>query len=186
MPYVTDVRNPEAGSCKQHPLNIGTDMKIHPVLENANPSESIGDPLDAIAAAPRNHKVLYEDDHVRVLEVTVHPGEIENMHHHPCASVFAHDAPMPKFTNSFADDGSVMELGRNPRLISGDPKVPADVVAALAQLNAQLDAAMSNGLPMAWSSPPQGTHSVHNLDTFPMHFYRIEFKRVEGNEQAAR
>jgi hypothetical protein len=34
MPYVTDVRNPEAGSCKQHPLNTGTDMKIHPVLEN--------------------------------------------------------------------------------------------------------------------------------------------------------
>src|ERR1700730_1296257 len=113
-------------------------MKIHPVLENANPSESIHDPLDAIAAAPKNHKVLYEDDHVRVLEVTVQPGEIENMHHHPCASVFAHDAPMPKFTNSFADDGSVMELGRNLQLISGDPEVPADVVAALAQLNAHL------------------------------------------------
>ena len=89
---------------------------------------------------------------------------------------------MPKFTNSFADDGSVMELGRNLQLISGDPEVPADVVAALAQLNAQLDAAMSNGLPMAWSSPAQSTHSVHNLDTFPMHFYRIEFKRVEGND----
>ena len=57
-----------------------------------------------------------------------------------------------------------------------------DVVAALAQLNAQLDVAMSNGLPMAWSSPPQSTHSVHNLDTFPMHFYRIEFKRVQGDD----
>jgi hypothetical protein len=93
-------------------------MKIHPALENANPSESIHDPLDAIVAAPKNHKVLYENDHVRILEVTVQPGEIENMHHHPCASVFAHDAPMPKFTNSFADDGSVMELGRNLQLIS--------------------------------------------------------------------
>jgi hypothetical protein len=157
-------------------------MKIHPVLENANPSENIDDPLDAIIAAPKNHKVLYEDDHVRVLEVTVQPGEIENMHHHPCASVFAHDAPMPKFTNSFADDGSVMELGRNLQLISSHPEVPADVVAALAQLNAQLDAAMSNGLPMAWSSPPQSTHSVHNLDTFRMHFCRIVFKRVEGDD----
>jgi hypothetical protein len=38
-------------------------------------------PLDAIVAAPKNYKVLYEDDHVRVLEVTVQPGEIENMHH---------------------------------------------------------------------------------------------------------
>jgi hypothetical protein len=157
-------------------------MKIHPVLENANPSENIDDPLDAIIAAPKNHKVLYEDDHVRVLEVTVQPGEIENMHHHPCASVFAHDVPMPKFTNSFADDGSVMELGRNLQLISSHPEVPADIVAAFGHLNTQLDAAMSHGLPMAWSSPPQSTHSVHNLDTFPMHFYRIEFKRVEGDD----
>jgi hypothetical protein len=156
-------------------------MKIHPV-ENANPSENIHDPLDAIAAAPKNHKVLYEDDHVRVLEVTVEPGEVENMHHPPCVSVFAHDAPMPKFTNRFADDRSVMELGRNLKLISSDPTAPAEVVAELAQLNAQLEAAMSNGLPMAWSAPPQSTHSVHNLDTFPMHFYRIEFKRLEGDD----
>jgi hypothetical protein len=119
-------------------------MKIHPVLENANPSENIDDPLDAIIAAPKNHKVLYEDDHVRVLEVTVQPGEIENMHHHPCASVFAHDAPMPKFTNRFADDGSVMELGRNLQLISSHPEVPADNVAAFGHLNTQLDAAMSH------------------------------------------
>jgi hypothetical protein len=33
-------------------------MKIHPVLENANSSENIDDPLDAIIAAPKNHKVL--------------------------------------------------------------------------------------------------------------------------------
>jgi hypothetical protein len=50
---------------------------------------------------------------VRILEVTVQPGEVENMHHHPRPSVFAHDAPMPKITNSFADDGSVIEIGRN-------------------------------------------------------------------------
>jgi hypothetical protein len=38
----------------------------------------VSDPLDAVVAAPRNHRVLYEDDHVRVLEVTVQPGETEN------------------------------------------------------------------------------------------------------------
>jgi mannose-6-phosphate isomerase-like protein (cupin superfamily) len=161
---------------------IGLNMKIHSVSDNAIPAKKIYDPLDAVVAAPENHKILYEDDHVRVLEVTVLPGEKEKMHHHPCASVFAHDAPMPKFTNSFADDGSIWKLGRNLQLISSDPVAPADVVVALAQLNTQLDAAMSKGLPMAWSSPPQSTHSVHNLDTFPMHFYRIEFKRVEGDD----
>jgi hypothetical protein len=157
-------------------------MNTHSVSNNINPSESIHDPLDAVAAAPKNHKILYEDDHVRILEVTVLPGETENMHHHAFASVFAHDAPMPKFTNRFADDGSVMELGRNLQLISSNPAAPADVVAALAQLNAQLETGMAQRTPMGWGSPPQSTHSVHNHDTFPMHFYRIEFKRVEGND----
>src|SRR5258708_36975680 len=95
MPYVTDVRNPEAGSCKQHPLNTGTDMKIHPGLENANPSESIGDPLDAIAAAPKNHKRLYEDDQVRALAVTLQPVEIAKMHPHPPPPELTHDPPVP-------------------------------------------------------------------------------------------
>ena len=75
-----------------------------------------------------------------------------------------------------------VEFSRVFRFLACDPEVPADVVATLAQLNAQLDAAMSSGLPMAWSSPAQSTHSVHNLDTFPMHFYRIEFKRVECDD----
>jgi hypothetical protein len=38
--------------------------------------------LDALVAAPANHRLLFEDDAVRVLEVTVKPGERENLHHH--------------------------------------------------------------------------------------------------------
>ena len=48
---------------------------VWPCRQNINPSKDSQDPLDAVAAAPKNHKVLYEDDHVRVLEVTVQPGE---------------------------------------------------------------------------------------------------------------
>jgi hypothetical protein len=152
------------------------------VSANINPSKDSQDPLDAVAAAPKNHKVLYEDDHVRVLEVTVQPGETENLHHHPFASVFAYDAPMPRFTNRYADDNSVLEFGQNFQLIGSNPALPPDVVAALAQKHAQLDAAMAKGLPVGWGAPAQSTHSVHNIDTFPMHFYRLEFKRVDGNE----
>ena len=85
-------------------------MKTRSVLKDANPSEGTRDPLDAMVAAPKNHNVLYEDDHVRILEVTVQPGEVENMHHHPRPSVFAHDSPMPKLTNSFADDVQLSRL----------------------------------------------------------------------------
>jgi hypothetical protein len=152
------------------------------VSENISSSKASRDALDAVAAAPKNYKVLYEDDHVRVLEVTVQPGETENLHHHAFASVFAFDAPMPKFTNRYADDGSMLEFGANYQLISSNPPIAPDVVAALAQKHAQLDAAMPKGLTVGWGAPPQSTHSVHNLDTFPMHFYRLEFKRVDGND----
>ena len=38
--------------------------------------------MDAVAAAPGNHRVLLENDRVRVLEVTVNPGEREPLHAH--------------------------------------------------------------------------------------------------------
>jgi hypothetical protein len=35
-----------------------------------------------VIAAPKDHKILLENENVRVLEVTVLPGEIEPVHHH--------------------------------------------------------------------------------------------------------
>lgn len=43
--------------------------------------------LESIIAAPKNHKVLMENDKVRVLEVTLSPGEVENLHFHQWPSV---------------------------------------------------------------------------------------------------
>ena len=43
--------------------------------------------LDALVAAPANHRLLFEDDAVRVLEVTVAPGERENLHSHRWPSI---------------------------------------------------------------------------------------------------
>jgi len=42
---------------------------------------------DALAAAPQNHKLLFENDEVRVLEVTVQPGIREPLHAHRYPSV---------------------------------------------------------------------------------------------------
>jgi hypothetical protein len=54
------------------------------------------DSMDAVGAAPKNHKVLYEDERVRILEVTVEPGEKENMHYHRWPSVLIVDSPARK------------------------------------------------------------------------------------------
>jgi beta-alanine degradation protein BauB len=38
---------------------------------------------DAVKVAPEHYTVLLENDHVRVLEVKIKPGETEAMHTHP-------------------------------------------------------------------------------------------------------
>ena len=49
------------------------------------------DSLDAVAAAGKNHKVLFENERVRVLEVRIAPGETTAVHTHrwPCAMYVA-------------------------------------------------------------------------------------------------
>src|SRR5262250_798195 len=43
--------------------------------------------LDALEAAPRHHRLLYENDRVRVLEVRIPRGEIVPLHTHPWPAV---------------------------------------------------------------------------------------------------
>ena len=45
------------------------------------------DGLDAVAAAPEFHTVLFEDERVRVLDGVVHPGETVPVHTHRWAGV---------------------------------------------------------------------------------------------------
>jgi hypothetical protein len=47
--------------------------------------------LDAVVAAPANHRVLFENDRVRVLEVNLAPDEEEPTHHHRWRSIFVLD-----------------------------------------------------------------------------------------------
>jgi hypothetical protein len=157
-----------------------------PLRRDTGTSSPSWDPFDAVRAAPKNHKVLYEDDHVRLLEVTVEPGETENMHRHPYPSVFAFDAAQPKLRNRFSD-GHVSDVGRN--FEGGDKTLaasglPAAVRAAMARRNSDLPAALAMGWPtaMALGADTRGPHQVTNLDTFPHHFYRLEFKKMDGND----
>ena len=39
--------------------------------------------MDALVAASNVYKCLYENDKVRVLQVTFKPGDVAKMHHHP-------------------------------------------------------------------------------------------------------
>ena len=48
--------------------------------------------LDAVVAAPDHHKVIFENDKLRVLEVTLEPDDEEPLHHHRWPSVFVLDS----------------------------------------------------------------------------------------------
>jgi hypothetical protein len=62
------------------------------ILEAENSDPSTWDTaLDAVAAAPKHHKVLFENDNLRVIEVTLEPEDEEPVHHHRWPSVFVFD-----------------------------------------------------------------------------------------------
>ncbi len=44
--------------------------------------------IDPIEVSPANYKLLMENDRVRVVEMTLRPGEIDEMHSHPSETVY--------------------------------------------------------------------------------------------------
>lgn len=104
---------------------------------------------DAVKAAPKNHRVILENDDIRVLEVTVRPGEKEQLHHHQWPSVMVVDS-RPKYIN-YDKDGNAIKPAVQA---SGSPEMP--IIVRL---------------------PPQAEHAIHNMDQYPFHAIRIEYKR---------
>jgi len=104
--------------------------------------------MDAVTAAPENHKVLYEDEIVRVISVSVPPGTQEKPHHHRWPSVFVIDR-MVKLEDY---DGRTGE------------RIPLPVPEQFEP-------------PLTVKMLPQPAHFVRNIDTAAFHGTRIEFKR---------
>lgn len=106
------------------------------------------DDLDAIVAAPNSHRVVFENDEVRVLEVTVAPGvrEPEHTHRWPSVMVTHERARINYFT------------GAELTFTSPDP-LPEE------------------RLPRASWLEPEGPHSVENIDTVWLRAIRFELKR---------
>ncbi|MBC8036299.1 MAG: hypothetical protein H7X89_03685 [Rhizobiales bacterium] len=106
---------------------------------------------DAVSAAPENHRVLLENEDMRVLEVIVRPGEHETLHHHRWPSVMIVDE-LPKFVNYDKDGNEIKSSAQTQER----PEMP--VVMRI---------------------PPQVIlHSIHNTGSKPFHAIRIEYKRA--------
>jgi hypothetical protein len=104
--------------------------------------------LDGVLAAPENHTVLYEDNAIRVISVSIAPGAVEKPHHHRLPAVFVVDR-LVRLRDFNGSTGEEIPL-----------PIPKDAP-----------------LPITARFLPQPLHYVENLDTRPFHATRIEFKQ---------
>jgi hypothetical protein len=100
--------------------------------------------MDAVVAAPGSHRVLFENDDVRVLEVTIAAGHREPEHTHRYPSVMIVDGP------------ARIRYYRGDTLTFSSPPDPGPA-----------------GTRASWLAP-EGPHSVENVDDHPYHAIRVE------------
>jgi quercetin dioxygenase-like cupin family protein len=117
--------------------------------EKTAPPPNWPDSLDAVAAAPGNHKVVLENEHVRVLEVTVRPGEREPVHGHRWPSVLY----------VMAED-NIRDYDIHGKLI----------------YETKTDPNPSKAPYTVWMDP-QAPHAVENLSKEPLRLLRVELKQ---------
>lgn len=110
--------------------------------------------LDALKAAPSNHKVVYEDNNVRVLAVILNGKMSEPIHTHKFESVMWIAKPIvPCQINNYKKD-------KNGNLIKSDSLIIKEMPVDIGQL---ID--------------PEGPTSITNLGSDNGVAYRVEFKR---------
>lgn len=107
--------------------------------------------FDAVAAAPGSHRVLMEDDKIRVLRVEVAPGATEPVHDHRWPSVMYFEQPQPiTYIEYKLVDGRAVETQR------------FDAPALKNTQTVRVE--------------PEGLHAVMNRGTAPFLAVRVELK----------
>ncbi len=105
---------------------------------------------DAVAAAPKNHKILLENENVRVLEVTVLPGETEPVHSHRWPSVLYIQAA-----------GDFIDRDGQGKIIFDSRQLPTSLT-----------------FPMTMWKEPEAPHSIENLSkAIAIRLIRVEIKK---------
>lgn len=112
-------------------------------------------PYDAVAAAPYSHRVLFEDEHVRILEINLPALATEPIHIHALPSVIMGETGGDgggkfRYTQYRMENGKFVEVSYN-------------------------DVEPSGGFRAVWSGP-EGPHAITNIGQVSVKFTRIEIK----------
>jgi hypothetical protein len=112
-------------------------------------------PNDAVTAAPYSHHVVFEDAHVRVLEIRLPPGASEPIHIHALPSVIMGET---------GGEGGAKFVYTEYRMVDGN----------FVQV-AQNEVTPTSGYRAVWT-PPEGPHSITNTGPVGVKFMRVEMK----------
>lgn len=112
-------------------------------------------PHDAVAAAPYSHRVVFEDSHVRVLDIRLPPGATEPVHVHALPSVIMGET---------GGDGGAKFVYTEYRMVAGK----------FVQVS-QNEVEPTSGYRAVWT-PPEGPHSITNTGPVGVRFTRVELK----------
>lgn len=74
---------------------------------------------DAVNVAPHLHSVIFEDDKIRVLKVSVKPGDKANMHWHPRNINYILSPGMLRFEK---EDGTLVEIDLTEGQVTSSPE----------------------------------------------------------------
>lgn len=119
-----------------------------PVQDSTDPATWAPE-LDALSAAPDNHRIVFENDRVRVLEVTQQPHSIEPAHHHRWPSLVC--------------------------LLEGEHLVDHDGVTGEVLLDTRVSLGPLPSLSTAWKGP-EALHYVENPTDTVIRLLRVELK----------
>ena len=110
------------------------------------------DSLDALVAAPDHHRVILENESVRVLDTSIPPGDTTPLHTHAWPSVL-HILSWSSFVRR-DEKGKVLLDSRTMPELSTSPGT-------------------------IWSGP-LGPHTLENVGTTTLHVIAIEIKQPHG------
>jgi hypothetical protein len=118
---------------------------------------------DSIVAAPDNNRLLFEDNKLRFIEVTIPPSTTEPINGQPYPAVYLYDRPQP-----------------DPSLITDTKTDPSSPLNGQGAGHGTPPAGMDG--PSCDTMAPLAPHSVANHNGVTIHYWVLEFKRLDGRD----
>lgn len=108
--------------------------------------------LDAVLAAPEHHRLLLENEHVRVLDTRIEPGEAVRLHTHCWPAVYY-----------VLSAGDFVRRDEHGTVVADSRRAATPLAAGMA----------------VWS-PALGAHTLENVGTTTIHVVSVEVKASGG------